>query len=136
MQIFFLYFLSLPGSKKFLKLYCIDYNYSCPNISPSIQTPDSLRQSPHHCSCPWVMWISSLATPFPIRHCVSPWLFCNYLFVLLNHLISSPIPPQPTPSGNHQKARHIHNSVSVLFLCFGFKDSVVERYIFLPVHCS
>ena len=49
------------------------------------------------CSCPWVMWISSLAAPFPILYFTSPWLFCNYLFVFLNLLLSSLIPPYPLP---------------------------------------
>ena len=57
------------------------------------RTPHSLRQFPHHCSCPWVMRISSLATPFPILYCTSPGLFGNHLFVLLNPLASSPILP-------------------------------------------
>ena len=41
--------------------------YSCPDVSPlppSIQHPYPLKQSPHHCSVPQVMRISSLATPF------------------------------------------------------------------------
>ena len=61
------------------------------------RTPHSLRQFPHHCSCPWVMRISSLATPFPILCFTSPWLFCNYLFILPSPLTSSPIPPHPSP---------------------------------------
>ena len=60
-----------------------------------IAPPHSLRQSPHHCSCPWVICISSLATPCPILYFTAPWLFCNYLFVRPNSLTSSPIPPQP-----------------------------------------
>ena len=84
--------------------YCY---YSCPNFPPSPPPPStsySLRQSPHHCSCPWVMSISSLATPFPILYFTSPWLFCNYQFVLLDPLRSSPIlsllSPIWQPSGN------------------------------------
>ena len=64
----------------------------CP-LPPS--TPHSLRQSPHHCSSPWVMHISSLATPFPILYFTFPWLFCNYPF-LLNPLTSLPIPAYRT----------------------------------------
>ena len=78
--------------------------YSCPDFSPfasphpAHHTPSgSLRQSPHHCSCPWIMPICSLATPFPIPYFTSPWLFCNYLFVLLNPLTSSPISPHSPP---------------------------------------
>ena len=47
---------------------------------PSIHHP--FRQSPHHCSCLWVMIIGSLAAPLPILYFTSPWLFCTYLFVV------------------------------------------------------
>ena len=41
--------------------------------------------------------ISSWATPFPVLYFTSPWLFCNYQFVLLNPLTSSLISPSPAP---------------------------------------
>ena len=86
-------------------------------LPPSTQ-PHPLPQAiPHHCSCPWIIHISSLATPFPILYFASLWPFCNYLFVLLNPLTSSPIPLYPLPSGNHQNALHIYDSVSVLLVC-------------------
>ena len=31
-------------------------------------------------------------------YCISPWLFCNYIFVFLYHFTSSPIPPHPLPT--------------------------------------
>ena len=103
----------------------------CP---PPPSTHYSLRQSSHHHSCPWVMPISFLATLFPILYCTSPLLFCNYLFVLLNSLISSSIPHTPLPSGNHQNALCIHDSVSVLLICLVcFLDSIVDRYIFIAI---
>ena len=66
----------------------------CP---PPPNIPFSLRQSPHHCSCPWVMPVSLLATPFPIVYLTSLWLFCNYLFVLLNPLTVLTLPHTPSP---------------------------------------
>ena len=36
---------------------------------------------------------NSLAAFFPILYSTSPWLFCNYLFVLLNPFTFSHIPP-------------------------------------------
>ena len=64
-------------------LYFIDYAVTVVLIFfpflPSAQQPHSLRQFPHHRSCPWVMCMSSLATPFPILYFTSPWLFYNYL---------------------------------------------------------
>ena len=93
----------------FLKLYSTAYAITVvpifPLCAPPSSTPQSLRQSPHHCLCPWVIHISSSATAFPTLYFTSPWLFCYYLFVLLNPLTSSPIPPHPSlPSGNHQNA--------------------------------
>ena len=84
-----------------------------PTSTPSL--PYYLRESSHHCPCPWLMCISSLVTPFPILYFTSPWLFCNYLFVLLNPLTSSPIPPHPLPSGNHQNSLPMILSLFFLF---------------------
>ena len=94
-----------------------------------------LRQSPHHGSCPWVMCISSLATLFPILYFTSPWLFCNYLFVLLNPLTSSLILSYTLhQSGNLQNPLYIHDSVSVLLVCLVcFLDSIVDRYVFIAI---
>ena len=103
----------------------------CP---PPPRTPYSLRQSPHHCSCPWVMHISSLASPFPVLYFTYLWLFYNYLFVLLNPLTSSPIPLTTLPSGNHQNTLCIHDSVSVLVCLVCFLDSIIDRYVFLPFY--
>ena len=64
---------------------------------PSTKTHYSLRQSAHHHSRPWVMCKTSLTIPFPMLYFTSPWLFCNHLFVLLNPLTSSPIPPHSPP---------------------------------------
>ena len=50
-----------------LPMYIAYPNFS-PFAPPPPSTPYSLRQSPHDCSCPWVMSISSLATPFPIPY--------------------------------------------------------------------
>ena len=88
----------------FLKLYFIDYSITMVSIFlfclPPPSTPHSLRRFPHHCSCPWVMSISSVATPFPILCFTSPRLFSNYLFVLLNPLTSSSNHHDLLPSGN------------------------------------
>ena len=89
------------NSEWFFKLYCIDYAITVVPIShlfpPLPSTSYSLRQSPHHCSCPWVMCISSLDSPFPVLSFTFPWLFCNYLFARLNPLTSLPIPPHTPP---------------------------------------
>ena len=59
--------------------YAITVVLIFPPLLPSTQQPHhSLRQSAQLCSCPWVMDISSLATPFPILYFTSPWLFSYY----------------------------------------------------------
>ena len=119
----------------FLKLYFTDYASTVVLILPPFpsqpSTLHSFRQFPQHCSCPWVMHISSLATPFPILYFTSPWLFCNYLFVLLNPLTSSPIPLHSPPIW--QPSKHsISMILSVLLVCLVcFLDSTVDRYLFL-----
>ena len=65
---------------------------------------------------------------------VAPWLFSDYLFVFMNLFISSPIPPQPLPSDNHQNALCIHDSVSIPFVCLVcFLESTVDRYVFIAI---
>ena len=104
-----------------------------PLFFPPPSTPTSFRQSSHHCLCQWVMCVSPLATPFPILYFTYPWLLCNYQFVLLNPLTSSPIPPQPLPSGNHQNALCIHDSVSVLLSLVCSLDSIIDTYAFIDI---
>ena len=73
------------------KLYFIDYAITVVSVFPTLLLlpPHSLRQSPPHCSCPWVMVISYLAPPFPMLYFTCQWLSCNCLFALLNSLTSS-----------------------------------------------
>ena len=55
----------------------------------------------------------------------------------LYFLIPSPLYPFPHilfPSGNHQNALHIHDSVSVIlvhYICF--LDSIVDRFVFFAI---
>ena len=96
-----IYLLSLFSFFIFLIIFYQLCYYSCPDFSLlallPLSNPHYLRQSTHHCSCPWVMHISSLDAPFSILQFTSSWKFCNYLFVLLNLLTCSPIPPYPLP---------------------------------------
>ena len=61
----------------------------------------------------------------------------GYLFVFL---ISSPLHPfyhtPPPPTGNHQNAFYIYDSVSVLLVYLVcFLDSIVDRYVLIPFYC-
>ena len=111
---------------------------SCPDISPFASllpsTPHSLRQSPHHCSCPWVMCISSWL--FHSLYCtLHPYVYfaTTYLYLLIPSPLHS-FPHNLLPSCTHQNALCIHDSVSVLLVCLVcFLDSVVDRYIFIAI---
>ena len=80
--------------------YCLCY-YSCPIspqlyfplpcIPPSTHIPPQTPFSP----CPWVIHVSSLASPFPILFLTSPCLFDAYQ---LCFLFPVPFPPIPPPS--------------------------------------
>ena len=108
--------------------------FQFPPLPSSTQHPHSLRQSLHYCSCLWVMRISSLATPFPILYFTSLWLFCNYLFALLNPLTSLPSLPHPHLIWQPSKGC-IHNSISVLVCLTCFLDSLLIDLYFLPFYC-
>ena len=85
-----------------------------PLCPPPLSNPHFLRQSPHHCSCPRVTRISFLATPFPVLCFTSPWLFCNYLPVLLNPLNALLLPLHPCPIWQPSK----HSLYPWFCLCF------------------
>ena len=70
-----------------LLIVLLQLSWFLPLCPPAPRTPHSLRQSPYPCLCPWVMGISS---PFPLLYLTFPWLFWNYLFVLLNPFTSHP----------------------------------------------
>ena len=106
------------------------FTFCLPHPAP----PASHKQSPHLCSCPWVMHISSLATPFLILYFTSPWLFCNYLFILLNPLTSSPIPLHSLLIWQPSNCSPYRDFVSVVLVCLVcFLDSIVDSYVFIAI---
>ena len=110
----------------------------CFSLCPSLlrNPKNSLRQSPHLCSCPWAMYVSSLATPFPVLYFTPPWLFCNYIFVLLNPFTSLPNPLHPPPSWPPSKRLCNHDFVPVLvclvFLKKYFIVILLQWFLFPP----
>ena len=100
--LFLLQFISLISILFILFLiYFIDYAiiivpFFSPLYSPLPCTP-LLTAFPHLSSCPWVVHINSLASPFPIIFLKSPCLF-TYQFVLLNPCAFSPVPSLSPPS--------------------------------------
>ena len=101
-------------------------------VSTSPSTPISL-QSPHRCSCPWVIRVISLAAPFPIMFFTSHgYSVTTYLYFL----IPSPLHPFSDtflPSGNDQTPLCVHDSVSVLVCLVCFLDSIVNRYVLITI---
>ena len=116
-------------------MYCIDYSITVvlifPPLAPSTEHPHSLHQSPHHCSCPWVMRKSSLAIPFPILYFTSLWPFCNYLFVLLH-------PPTSHPFSNTHPPISLSLTFGILIMmCLGvglFVSILFGSRCFLDLH--
>ena len=121
--------------KSYFIVYAITVFLIFPPLALSTQpAPHSLRQSPYYCPCPWVMYICSMATIFPVLTFTFPWLFCNtnLYFIIPSHF--SPISLTPFLSGNHQNGLCIYDSVSVLLVhLFCFLDSIVDRYIFIAI---
>ena len=72
----------------FFKVYFIDYAITVVPIFPpfpplpSTALPSSSTYP--YCSCPWVMHVSSLASPFSILFLTPPCLFCTYQLCFLN----------------------------------------------------
>ena len=125
MPIFLLIFIILLQVSQFFPLW-----------SPSPSTPHSLRQAPHHCSCPRAIRISSLATPFPTLYFISSWLFCNYLLLLLNPLTLHSFPT------THSLLTTIKMfAISMILSLFLFAQLVFQIQLLigmylLPFYCS
>ena len=69
---------------------------------------------PHLSSCPWVVHISSLASPFPILFLTFPCLFCTYYLCYLFSVPFSPFSSLPLPAENPPCDLHFCDSVPVL----------------------
>ena len=68
---------------EYFLIYFIDYAITVVLFSPFITlhpTHPLPPAFPHFSSCPWVIHISSLVSPFPILFLTSPCLFYDYLF--------------------------------------------------------
>ena len=114
-------------SRNFIYLYLITFYYSCPYYYPF----DPLHPAPplpQAVPPPSFMFMGHAYKVFgySISYSVlpSPWLFCNYLFVLPNPLTNSPIlphaPPIWQPSKHSLYPRFHLRSSCVLSLFFRF----------------
>ena len=105
---------------------------------PLLSTPlPSSNPSPLS-SCPWVVHISSSASPFPIMFLTSPCLFCTYQLCFLIPVHFPSFSSFPLSADNPPDDLHTYDSVSVmivclLYFCFCFIDSVVDSYGFVVI---
>ena len=87
-------------------------------------------------SCPWVIHISFLASPFLILFLTSPCLFCTHHLCFLSPV---PFPPLcPLPTDNPPCHLHFCDSVPVLVVClvcfcFYFLGSVLDNCEFVVI---
>ena len=99
------------------KIYFIDYAitfvlvfYPC---FPLPSTPIPSSNAPRS-SCPWVVHVSSLASPFPVLFLTSPCLFCTYQLYSLIPLFFPLFSPFPFPTNNPPNDLNIYDSIPVL----------------------
>ena len=90
------------GKLNFLNIFYWLCYYSCP-IFFSLLFPSSLPAS-HHIpplsSCPWVIRISFLASPFPTLFLTFPCLFCTYYLCFLFPVQFPPFSSLPLLANN------------------------------------
>ena len=105
-----------------------------PHFSPSVRYPPFPPASPPThtlSSCPWVVQVTFLVSPFPILFLTSPCLFCTYhLYFLFSVPSLFPhSPPTPFLLINPPYDLHFCDSVPVLVVCL---VSVSYTHLTLP----
>ena len=117
------------------KIYFIDYSITGVPFFFSPLPPYALHTPSHHhtitpsfphlSSCPWVIHISSLASPFPTLFLPSPCLFSTYHLCYLFSVPFPPLFPSQSPIDNPPCDLHLCGALPVLAVglvcfCFGF----------------
>ena len=87
-----------------------------PPFTPLHPAHPPLSHIPPFSSCPWVIRISSLASPFPILFLTSPSIFYPP-FMLLTLCTFSPSLPTYSPAYNPPCDLHFCDSIPVLVVC-------------------
>ena len=109
-----------------------------PLYSPLSCTP-LLQAFPLFSSCPWVIYVSSLASPFPILLLLSPCLFCTYHICFVFPVPFLPFSTLNLPADNPPCDLHFCDSVPVLVVCLGCFSFYVQLFIvvsLLSFYCS
>ena len=81
---------------------------------PLCPAPPSHQHFPTFTPCPWVIHISSLASPFPTLFLTSPCLFSTYHLCYLFSVPFPPLSPFHSPVDNPPCDLHFCGSVPVL----------------------
>ena len=105
--------------------YFIDYDIIVVSFFPPHPAPliplhpahTLLPTFPHLSSCPWVIYISSLTSAFPILFLTSPCLFCTYHSCFLFPVPFPPFSMLLLPADNPPGDLYFCESVSVLVVC-------------------
>ena len=123
----------------FLSIFYQLCYYSCFIFSSLFlftQYPHSLQHLPHLRSCPWVVHIISLTSPFPILFLTSPCLFSTYQLCFLFPVLFPPFFLSTSPL----ITLHVISISVVLFLfqlfaqfVFVFLGSVVDSCEFVVI---
>ena len=119
-----------------LQLFCFFLPFlplcPVPLLPPAFSTPLS--------SCPWVVHISSLASPFPILFLTSPCLFYNHQLCFLFPVTLPPILPFLHLTDNSPRDLHFCDSIPVLGVClvfvFVFQVQLLIVVSLLSFYCS
>ena len=103
-------------------LYCLCYYshsvFFSPLFASVLHPPPTSIPPPTFSSCPWVVHISFLASPFPILFLTSP---CRFFIYHLCYLFPVPFlqfSPSPSPTDNPPCDLHFCDSLPVLVVCF------------------
>ena len=119
-----------------LSIFCLLYSpLPCTPFPPAF---------PHLSSCPWVIHISSLASPFPILFLTSSCLFCTYYLCFFPPFSPSTLYPPLPPSFPHLSSClwviHISSLASpfpILFLTSLIQVlyQIYDLQIFVSIFC-
>ena len=120
-------------------VYFIDYaitvaTFSSPLYHPLLCNPLPTSIAHTLSSCPWVVHISSLSSPFHILFLTFPCLFCTYHLCFLFPLPFYPLPLLPHPANNSPCSLHFYDSVPVLVVCLVcYLDSIIDSCEFIAI---
>ena len=126
--------------KNILLIMLLQLYHFCLPLSSSALYPTSLRHSSSPLSsCPWVVRISSLASPFLTLFLTSPCAFRTYHLCFLFPVPFLPLSPSHFPAENPPSDHHFCDSVPVLvvcLVCFCFGVQLLIDVSLLSFYCS